>query len=105
MCHPAEVGRRASPGETRAVFHRFSEALDDLGRADRILPQDSATKQERAAVLQALGRYDEALVIYAADRRGKFEQAAALAGLWAERGETDIAQRFYLESLRTISFI
>jgi tetratricopeptide (TPR) repeat protein len=97
----ADAAAFVSRARTRAVFHRFSEALDDLGRADRILPLDSATKQDRAAVLQALGRYDEALVIYAADRRGKFEQAAALAGLWAERGETDIAQRFYVESLRT----
>jgi tetratricopeptide (TPR) repeat protein len=88
---------------TRAVFHRFSEALDDLDHADRISPQDTPAKQERAAILQALGRYDEALVTYedAADRGGQFEQAGALAGLWADRGETDTAQRFYLESLRT----
>jgi tetratricopeptide (TPR) repeat protein len=37
----------------------------------------------------------------AADRGGQFEQAGALAGLWADRGETDTAQRLYLESLRT----
>jgi tetratricopeptide (TPR) repeat protein len=86
---------------TRAVFHRFTEALDDLDRVDRISPQDVAAKRERAAILQALGRYDEALVTYAADREGQFEQAAALAGLWAERGETDTAQRFYRESLRS----
>jgi hypothetical protein len=88
---------------TRAVFHRFSEALHDLDHADRILPQDTQAKQERAAILQALGRYDEALVTYedAADHGGQFEQAGALAGLWADRGETDTAQRLYLESLRT----
>jgi tetratricopeptide (TPR) repeat protein len=39
--------------------------------------------------------------MYPADGAGKFEQAAALAGLWAERGETDMAQRFYLKSLST----
>ena len=88
---------------TRAVFHRFSEALDDLDHADRISPQDTPSKQERAAILQALGRYDEALVTYedAANRGGQFEQARALAGLWADRGETDTAQRLYLESLST----
>jgi tetratricopeptide (TPR) repeat protein len=88
---------------TRAVFHRFGEALDDLDHADRISSQDFPAKQERAALLQALGRYDEALVTYedAADRGGQFEQAGALAGLWADRGETDTAQRLYLESLRT----
>jgi len=88
---------------TRAVFHRFSEALDDLDHADRISPQGEAAERERAAILQALGRYDEALVTYedAADRGGQFEQTGALAGLWADRGETDTAQRLYFESLRT----
>jgi len=88
---------------TRAAFHRFSEALDDLDHADRISSQDIPAKQERAAILQALGRYDEALVTYedAADRPGRFQHAAALAGLWADRGETDTAQRLYLESLRS----
>jgi tetratricopeptide (TPR) repeat protein len=96
---PAAYVARA---RTRAVFHRFTEALDDLDHADLISPQEKAANQDRAAILQAMGHYDEALVIYvAADRRGKFEQAAALAGLCAERGETDTAQRFYLESLRT----
>jgi tetratricopeptide (TPR) repeat protein len=86
---------------TRAVFHRFTEALDDLDRADRISPQDTAAKRERAAILQALGHYHEALVTYGtvADRAEQFEQAAALAGFWAERGKTDTAQRFYLQSL------
>src|SRR5262249_45245898 len=81
----------------RAVFHRFSEALDDLDQADRISPQDTAAKRERAAILQALGRYHEALMSYgAATERGEpFQRATALAGLWAERGEIDTAQRFY----------
>jgi tetratricopeptide (TPR) repeat protein len=99
----ADAAAYMARARTRAVFHRFSEALDDLDHADRISPQDVPAKRERAAILQALGRYDEALVTYedAADRRGQFEQAGALAGLWADRGETDTAQRLYLESLRT----
>jgi tetratricopeptide (TPR) repeat protein len=88
---------------TRAVFHCFTEALDDLDHADRISPQDTAATRERATILQALGRYPEALVTYAAaaDRGRQFEQAAASAGLWAELGKTDAALRFYLESLRS----
>src|SRR5262249_41624814 len=75
--------------------------FDDLDQADRISPRDTAAKRERAAILQALGHYHEALVAYeaAADRGGQFERAAALAGFWAERGKTDTAQRFYLQSL------
>ena len=87
---------------TRAVFHRFAEALDDLDDADRMAPHDAAAKRERAAILQAQGRFDEALSTYSAviDSTGQFERAAALAGLWAERGEVDRAQRSYLDGLR-----
>src|SRR5499427_1025584 len=99
----ADAAAYMARARTRAVFHRFSEALDDLDHADRISPQDAPAKHERAAILQALGHYDEALAAYedAADRGGQFEQAGALAGLWADRGETDTAQRAYLESLRS----
>jgi tetratricopeptide (TPR) repeat protein len=85
---------------TRTVFHRFEEALDDLDHADRISAH-SAARRERAAILQALGHYHEAFVAYeaAADLGGQFERAAALAGFWAERGKTETAQRFYLQSL------
>ena len=98
-----DIAAYVARARTRAVFHRFEEALDDLDHADRISPQDAPAKHERAAILQALGRYDEALAAYeeAADRGGQFEQAGALAGLWADCGETDAAQRAYLESLRS----
>ena len=87
---------------TRAVFHRFSEALDDLDRVDRMAPHNAAAKRERAAIRQSQGRFDEALSTYTAviDSVGQFERAAALAGLWAERGEVDSALRFYLDGLR-----
>src|SRR5262249_6520123 len=86
---------------THAVFHRFTEALDDLDRADRISAQDTAAKRARAAILQARGHSHEALVTSeaAADRGAQFERAAALAGLWAERGKIETAQRCYLQSL------
>jgi tetratricopeptide (TPR) repeat protein len=89
---------------TRAVFHRFTEALDDLDHADRISPQGAAAERERAAILQAMGHYHEALVTHeaaAADREGQFERAAALAGFWADRGKAEPAQHFYLDSLRS----
>ena len=89
---------------TRAVFHRFIEALDDLDHADLISPQGAAAERERAAILQAMGHYHEALVTYeaaTADRGEQFERDAALAGFWAERAKTETAQQFYLDCLQS----
>jgi tetratricopeptide (TPR) repeat protein len=87
---------------TRAVFHRFTDALDDVDRAERLSLDAETTNRERAAIFQALGRYDEALAIReeAADRRASFENIAALVGLYAESGEIDAAERLYGESRR-----
>jgi len=87
---------------TRAVFHRFTDALDDVDRAERLSIDAETTYPERAAIFQALGRYDEALAIReeAADRRASFENVAALVGLYAERGDSDAAERLYAESRR-----
>ncbi len=84
----------------RAVFHRFTDALDDVDRADRLSLDLETTNRERAAIFQALGRYDEALAIReeAVARRASFESVAALVGLYAERGEIDAAERVYAES-------
>ena len=85
---------------TRATFHRFADALADLEAAERLSPNFDGLKSERAAVLQALGHYDEALVIRreAASLRPSFETLAALAGLCAEHGEIETAERLFLES-------
>jgi len=87
---------------TRAVFHRFTDALDDIDRAERLELDAETTSGDRAAIFQALGRYDEALAIReeAADRRDSFENVAALVGLYAERGQVDAAKRLYAESRR-----
>jgi len=87
---------------TRAVFHRFTDALDDIDRAERLGLNAETTNGDRAAIFQALGRYDEALAIReeAADRRASFENVAALVGLYSEIGEIDAAERMYAESRR-----
>lgn len=87
---------------TRAVFHRFTDALDDVDRAERLALNSETTNGDRAAIFQALGRYDEALAIRkeAADRRASFENVAALVGLYAERGDIDASERLYAESRR-----
>jgi len=85
---------------TRAVFHRFTDALGDLDRAERLSLDAEITNRERAAILQGLGRYEEALALRekAGERRASFENVAALVGLHAERSEIDAAKRLYAES-------
>ena len=87
---------------TRAVFHRFTDALEDIDRAERLGLDAETTNRDRAAIFQAVGRYHEALAIRekAADRRDSFENVAALVGLHSELGENDAAERLYSESRR-----
>src|SRR5262245_57720004 len=61
---PTDAAAYMARARTHAVFHRFAEALDDLDRADRMAPHYAAAKRERAAILQAQGRFDEALSTY-----------------------------------------
>jgi tetratricopeptide (TPR) repeat protein len=84
----------------RGIFHRFKPALDDIDRAERLSLDAETTNRERAAIFQALGRYEESLALReeAADRRASFENLAALVGLYAERGESEEAERLYGES-------
>jgi tetratricopeptide (TPR) repeat protein len=96
---PAAIFARA---RARAVFHRFAEALDDLDRAVRLSLDVETANAERAAILQALGRYDEARALReeGANRRPSFETIGALAGLCAERGEIDLAVQLHKETVR-----
>jgi tetratricopeptide (TPR) repeat protein len=85
---------------TRGVFHRFAAALEDLDHAERLSLDTRMIHRERVAIFQAVGRYDEALVLReeAARLRRNFENVAALVSLHAERGEFDAAQHLYTES-------
>ena len=84
----------------RATFHRFDDALADIDRAVRLSLDAETADGERAAIFQAVGRYDEALALReeAVKRRTSFENVAALVGLHAERGETQAAEQWYAES-------
>src|SRR5262245_9393453 len=83
-----------------ALFHRFRAALDDLDFAQALSIDQTTAEEERAAIFQGLGRYVEALALrkQAVDRCPTFESLAALAGLYAERGETATAQQLYVAS-------
>jgi tetratricopeptide (TPR) repeat protein len=81
----------------RGVFHRFASALTDLATAAALGGDRVELDAERAAIYQALGRYDEALAIrrLAVDGHAVFSALAALAGVHGERGEMDEAERWF----------
>src|ERR1700734_2004648 len=89
-----------SRARTHAGFHRFNDALADVDCAERLSLDAETANGERAAVFQALGRYDESLALReeAVKRKASFENLAALVGLHAERGEIEAAERRYEES-------
>jgi tetratricopeptide (TPR) repeat protein len=97
---PADATAWVARARMRGVFHRFSEALADLDHAEQLLMDRGTLGAERAAIFQAVGRYDEALALReeATKRAQNFENVAALAGLHAERGETEAAERRFAQS-------
>ena len=63
---------------TRAGFHRFNDALDNVDRAEQLSLDAETANAERAAIYQALGRYDEAFELRkeAVKRQPSFENFA-----------------------------
>src|SRR3989454_125692 len=107
----AEQLVRQVPGDARsfvararmaAVFHRFAPALTDLDAAAALGVDRVTLDEERAAIYQALGRYDEALAIrrQALVSHADFSALGALAGLYAERGEMVEADRWFMAARR-----
>jgi tetratricopeptide (TPR) repeat protein len=97
---PADGVAFLARARARATFHRFTDALTDLEQARRLGADPAVVGAERAAIFQALGRYDEALQFFeeAAERRADFASLGALATLHAERGDVAAAERLFDES-------
>jgi tetratricopeptide (TPR) repeat protein len=97
---PTDPHALLARARTHAGFHRFNDALADIECAEQLSLDAETANGERAAIFQALGRYDESLVLReeAAKRRASFEHVAALVGLHAERGEIEATERRYEES-------
>ena len=60
---PTDARAFVARARTRASFHRFDDALADLDRAERLSLDAETANCERAAIFQAVGRYDEALAL------------------------------------------
>jgi tetratricopeptide (TPR) repeat protein len=99
---PTDARSFLARARTSGVFHRFELALGDLDTAAALGGDGAELDAERAAIYQALGRYDEALAIRrgAADSHADFNSLAALAGVYGERGETDEAERWFTAATR-----
>jgi tetratricopeptide (TPR) repeat protein len=99
---PADGLAFMARAQTRAAFHRFAEALADLDAAERLGLARVTLDAERAVIFQALGRYDEALVLCrnAVERRPDFASLSALAVLQAERGQRARAECLFDEGRR-----
>lgn len=83
-----------------SIFHRFSEALVDLDRAEALGMERREVEVARAGIFQATGRYDAALEIYqqAAEKQPNIDTLGKLAALNWERGEIASAERLFAEA-------
>jgi tetratricopeptide (TPR) repeat protein len=99
---PADARSFVARARMRGVFHRFDSALTDLDIAAALGGDRVDLDAERAAIYQALGRYDEARTILhrAVDMHADFSALAALAGLYGERGEMEEAERWFRAATR-----
>ena len=99
---PAQPKALALRAKARAALHHFREALDDLAKAEALGEPPGALEGARAAILEALGRYDEALPLRRKAREAwanvsSLGTEAALAG---EMGQTAEAERLFGEALK-----
>ena len=97
---PTDARAFLARARTRGIFHKFEHALVDVNSAEWFSLDADTANGERAAIFQAVGRYEEALALReeAAAHRASFENVAALVGLHAECGEIEDAERRYAES-------
>jgi tetratricopeptide (TPR) repeat protein len=100
---PGDTRSLVARARTNGIFHRFAAALTDLETAAALGGDRADLDAERAAIYQALGRYDEALAIRraAADSHPDFSALAALAGVYGELGQMDEAERWFSSATRS----
>lgn len=86
---------------SRAALHRFEEALADLDEAVKLGMPAKETNASRASILQALGRYDEALPLKEklAEEQPSLGSLASLAILYGDMGRYADAEQKLGEAL------
>src|SRR5581483_10858652 len=97
---PADGEAWAARAGCRASMHRFQDALADLDEAERRGVRNDELAGARASIYQALGRYGDAAKIR--ERKARewptLASLGALASLRAEEGNTDEAERLFIEA-------
>jgi tetratricopeptide (TPR) repeat protein len=102
--HAGSANELLHRAHARAAAHRFSEALADLELASRLGAPENATRAQRASVLSAMGRADEALP-WLRDRAASapgFASHVALAQANAAAGHPEEADALYERALAEI---
>ena len=99
---PSDARSFVTRARTRGFFHQFALALTDLDTAADLGSNRADLEKERAAIYQALGRYDEALAILrlAVDTNADFSALAAIASFHGEGGEMDEAEGWFTAATR-----
>jgi tetratricopeptide (TPR) repeat protein len=99
---PSDPRSHVARARLAGLFHQFSAALDDLDVAAALGLDRRTADEERAAVHQAVGRYDEALALLreALSMRRDFSSLGAVARCHAESGEADEAETWFLAARR-----
>ncbi len=97
---PADPAALLARARARGIFHRFREASADLEAAERLGLPAHESRGMRATILQALGRYDEALELrsVATAVRRDVASLTAEAVLRGEMGDLEAAERLFDEA-------
>lgn len=98
---PADGEGLLSKARCLAAAHRFEEALDDLRAASRMGISETRIATQRASILIATGRANQALPRLQAEVAAKpgFASHSALANAYAELGRYREADRHYRAAL------
>jgi len=100
--HPRVPEAWLMRASARQSLHLFDGALADLTRASELGADRDGVDAARAGILQALGRYEEALAIRQrlADKRATTASLAALAQLAGDMGQTERAETLFAQAER-----
>ena len=102
--HPKSRKAYMTRAAVRAAVHRFDEALADLETARGLRGDVTAIEGERGVILMALGRYDEAHAIFAAQakERPRTKRLVRLALVLGHLGKYEEARQKFLEAEQTV---